>query len=405
MEAPALPPQELTLDRVAHEGVAEAELVVVLLQQQAALHQAPQVGDQLVFRAAGHGGQHVERCMAAEHRGGLHDAAIVARQAVEVALHELGQRPRERLGAELRGVVVARGDKDLLEEEGVAAGAVEQRVADRAGDRPVVHRAKERGHLGPAEPVEAQLVDLVAPLEADKDLRRRHPSGELVGPVGAHDQQRRPGQRREALEDRQALGVGPVEVLEHDQPGCLAEPHVDGRKHATDGIVALESVVGQHRPDQLVGPPERPVLGLPAEHHRPGRGRRDQLAQQPRLADARLAGDERDGRAAVVASPVLVDVRLAGGGQEAGQAGEGRRPPHHRRAEAGTTHEHRGRAYRRDPRPGPGLLGHVPAGRSTSGGTGAPRGRVASTEWTRRPRRAARLMRRSSASASSAAWR
>ena len=120
------------------------------------------------------------------------------------------------------------------------------------------------------------------------------------------------GSDGEALEDRQALGVGPVEVLEHDQPGCLAEPHVDGCEHATDWIVALESVVGQHRPDQLVGPPERPVLGLPAEHHRPGRGRRDQLAQQPRLADARLAGDERDGRAAVVASPVLVDVRLAG---------------------------------------------------------------------------------------------
>ena len=229
MEPPALPPQELTLDGVAHQGVAEAELVVVLLEQQAALHQAPQVGDQLVLGAAGHGGQHVERRMAAEHRGGLHDAAVVARQAVEVALHELGQRPRERLGAEVRGVVVARGDQDLLEEEGVAAGAVEQRVADRARDRPVVHRAEERGHLGPAEPVEAQLVDLVAPLEADEDLRGRHPAGELVGPVGAHDQQRRPGQRREALEDGQALGVGPVEVLEHDQPGCLAEPRLDGR--------------------------------------------------------------------------------------------------------------------------------------------------------------------------------
>ena len=316
METPALPPQELAFDGVAHQRVAEAELVVVLFEQQAALHEAPEVGDQLVLRAAGHGGQHVERRMAAEDRGGLHDAAVVARQTVEVALHELGQRPRERLGAEVLRVHVARRNEDLLEEEGVAAGAVEERVADRARDRSVVHRAQEGRHLGPAEPVEAQLVDLVAPLEADEDLGGRHPSGELVGPVGAHDEQRRPGQRRQALEDGQALGVGPVEVLEHDQPGCVAEPRLDDRDHVADGIVALEREVGQHRPDQLVGTPERPVLGLPAEHHGAGRGRGDQLAEQPGLADARLAGDERDGRAAVVTSPVLVDVLLAGAEQQ-----------------------------------------------------------------------------------------
>ena len=53
VEPAPLAPEQLVLHGVADELVAEAELVVVLLDEQAALDQGAQVGDQLVLGTAG----------------------------------------------------------------------------------------------------------------------------------------------------------------------------------------------------------------------------------------------------------------------------------------------------------------------------------------------------------------
>ena len=104
--------------------------------------------------------------------------------------------------AEVVRVAVARRHEQLLQEEGVAAGAVEEGVHDRARELAVVHRGQEGRHLGRDETVEAQLVDLVAALEARQHLGGRHAPGQLVGPVGADEQQRRPRHARPAARRR-----------------------------------------------------------------------------------------------------------------------------------------------------------------------------------------------------------
>ena len=60
VEPTAFPAEQLALDRVAHQLVAEAELVVVLLDEQAALDERAELDDQLVLGAAAQRGQHVE---------------------------------------------------------------------------------------------------------------------------------------------------------------------------------------------------------------------------------------------------------------------------------------------------------------------------------------------------------
>ena len=91
VEPAAFAAEQLALHGVAHELVAEAEAVVLLLDQEAAVDQRPQVGDQLVLGApVTERREHVEAGPGAEDRGGLDDAALVGRQPVELAADELG---------------------------------------------------------------------------------------------------------------------------------------------------------------------------------------------------------------------------------------------------------------------------------------------------------------------------
>ena len=77
-------PEQLVLDGVADELVAEAELVVGLLDEQATIDKGAQVGDQLLFGSVAEDGQHVELRPWSEHRGRLDELALFDRQAVEL---------------------------------------------------------------------------------------------------------------------------------------------------------------------------------------------------------------------------------------------------------------------------------------------------------------------------------
>ena len=153
VEPTAFATEELALDGVAHELVAEAEPVVLLLDQEAAVDQRPEVGDQLVLGPVTERRQDVEPRPGAEDRGGLDDAALVGRQPVELAADELGERPRQGPVGERLRIGVAGGAEDLLEEERVAAGAAQQRLghprARRVARRP--HRRTRRSRTGRAD--------------------------------------------------------------------------------------------------------------------------------------------------------------------------------------------------------------------------------------------------------------
>ena len=91
--------------------------------QEPAADEAAQHRDELALVHAGDRGQHVEGHPSAEHGGGLDHVALGRLEVVDLAAEDLGQVPRERLGAELLHGHATGRDQQLLEEEGVAAGA------------------------------------------------------------------------------------------------------------------------------------------------------------------------------------------------------------------------------------------------------------------------------------------
>src|SRR5262249_14650520 len=71
VEAAALATEQLLLDGVTHEGVAEGERVLALLDEEAALDEAAQHRDQLVLAGMRHRRQEVELGAPPQHGGGL----------------------------------------------------------------------------------------------------------------------------------------------------------------------------------------------------------------------------------------------------------------------------------------------------------------------------------------------
>ena len=132
----------------------------------------------------------------------------------------------------------------------------------------------------------------------------------LVGAVG-REQQNRPVVEvvREEDDEIERRRIGPVQILEHEQHRCgsralgeqrerlLEHPQLRARRlpvdlprlsERTQGLD--ERLVRQLRADEIDRAPE--------EHLEPGvAGAARELGREPRLADARLSGDE-DGRAA-----------------------------------------------------------------------------------------------------------
>ena len=224
--------------------MAERERVLALLHQQPALHEGAQDGDHLVLARAGDRGQQVELGPAAQDRGGLDEAALLGRQPLHLAPHQLRQRPRQRLAIELDRVDVAGHVQDLLQEERVPTGPPVERVDEAGRGHRAVHRRQERADIGAAQPLQVDVVDEAATLEALQHLAAGQATGQLVRAARADDQRGRQGRRRQRLEDGHALGVGPVEVLEHDEAHGGADALLDGRHDAAQRIVTVET--GRH---------------------------------------------------------------------------------------------------------------------------------------------------------------
>ena len=141
-----------------------------------------------------------------------------------------------------------------------------------------------------------------------------------------------PGSARRS-NSSEALGVGPVEVVEHHharRPAAdrgeqgEAGPHalVDvalGVDHHLEALVGLVAGVTEGVEQQLEGPAQRARVGLPRQHHGSRRQAPDELPDQTGLAHARLAADQGDGRG----GPVL--------GQPHEAVDLGRPPDHHGR--------------------------------------------------------------------------
>ena len=229
-------------------------------------------------------------------------------------------------------------------------------LVDRAERRlAALHDGEEVADRRRVEAVEPDVGDGVAPLDPQQRLGRGVAAGQAVGPVGAdeeHGTGPRAGvhrrQRGQPLEHRDALGVGPVQVLEDDQRGAAGgqpphqvgrRPHplvrapldvahrgVEGGELGVGGAVGLPHAV-EGVEHELQGAAERARVRLAGEHQRDGRRRVDQFLDEPGLADPGLARDQGDGRA-------------GSGAEQADEAVELGRPAHHHGRQTGAAGEH-----------------------------------------------------------------
>ena len=270
--------------------------------------------------------------------------------AADRVAHAVGQRQRALGG----GAVVQaplRGEQldELVDEERVAGA----RLVDRRDEL----RRDRLGLAGAAQPAGArggELADLVAAeaLQRQPGGRAREAAergGELGArvrlgvAVGGDRQQRDVGQRaRDELERQQRGGIGPVQVVEHDDERLalggggqqrgerVEEPEarlVGVQLGGAGGLAERRGELGQQAGDpgragaerggqRARSPPRgeraadlhpRPVGGraaaVPAAAPRPRRAARggvlDELARERGLADARLAGQQHEAAAAV----------------------------------------------------------------------------------------------------------
>ena len=282
-------------------------------------------------------------------------------QALDPQHQRVAQRRRQRAAP------VEPGGQQLLGEQRVALGAVEQ-ARQQIGVRLRAEDVGELlGQLGLRERLELDAAGVGVALQLGEQRAQRVAAVQLVGPVAGDHQHLLAAQRgREVDEERARRAVGPVEVLDRQQQAVLAAEPLEQLQQALEqarlggrrllrpfGALALPQA-GEHVREAgagggsqrvqrgVAGARERAQGGddrrvgqlalaeldaLAAEHAHPvlARGALE-LAEQPRLADARLAGDERDRRLARarVGQPGLELGQLVVAADERG-AGDARR--------------------------------------------------------------------------------
>ncbi len=392
----ALAGEQVVVDRLAEQGVPERVGRAAGPGEDVGLDGAAQRGLEVGGAEAGHRREQlVGDLPAGDARDPDHLAGAVV-EPVEVHQQHVGE-----LGGHVSPGGPGGADQ-LLDEERVALGAVDDLGDARLGDRRVlVDRVDQQAHVGVGEGVDLDPLD---PTQASPlgDLRaQRVPAVEVVGAVG-HDEPHGTGEGPGEEEAQHVAGrlVGPVRVLHDDEQravlGQRLEQVVDGGEDvaAVEGLVLVAVVGGaqasarleageggvtlgharrrlrplrEDAPEDLgegeVG--QRPVgqVEAVAGEHQPALAERDvaQLGQQSRLADARVAGEEHGVRRAVCgranAEPGDQVLQLGIASDEAGAAGGGHV------GHCGLPHRHRGGASR--------SRGHRPVVGGAGGAAGA----------------------------------
>ena len=221
VQATTLAAEQLVDDRIGNERVREPELVVSDLDQHSRRGQRPQGRQEVRFLCLGHDEQSLERSRSAVDRERLDDTPVAFVEPVQLLAHRFFQRPRQ-LGVEHLRHQGSRTDDphQLLDDERNTGRPAVQRLDERRGRLGVGgrrDRGDHRANLGTIEPVEPDLLDRMAALEAQHELAARLPSRELVGPIRGDDEQARPRLLGKAVDEVGAGRVDPVQIFDHEQ--------------------------------------------------------------------------------------------------------------------------------------------------------------------------------------------
>ena len=302
-----LRPRDLSVGYVAHEGMPERVLGLVLDRARAdRAHQLlpREVVERLAGQAlpdASHGGDRARPEDLPDHRGVLQEALAIDRQGVQPradeGLHGLGDGHPALVGdrSECRPVAledppVGEHPDELLRVERIAPGPFEKLGHDlRRQHRLLQERREQPGGVRLGERGERDRGRVALPTA---------PSGVALVELGARgtdDEQGNPARPLdEVLDELDQRTVGPVKVLEDEDERVargdgLQEPHPRGERLVATVSLRLRPA---HPDERGQAAPEPVALGLVLAHG--GHGRLELLEGEPgriRLEDPRLRLD------------------------------------------------------------------------------------------------------------------
>jgi hypothetical protein len=317
--------------------------------------------ERLVELDVGEPGRVGERgeALAAVGDGGCpHEAARVLVETVEAHQQQVAQRLGQRAG-----LVVEPRVEQLLDEEGVARGALHDRLELVAGEPAGRAQAHQGGDIGVGERLELDAADAGQPHPLGDGLPQRVPAVQVVGPVAHDDVHGAAEPLREDVPDEMARGgVGPVRVLDDEQQRLVDREGVERADEGREQLGPLDPRPGggrrpgQQRTERRETPGQAvaDVVGQPCERLRERlvgqravaeveavaghdavtglAGAEPQLAEQPGLADAGVSAEQHDVARVGIGHPRVAEqqVELA---TAADQGGRGvpvvRHAPHH----------------------------------------------------------------------------
>ena len=263
VEPDPLAGQEVVVDRLAEQGVAEA-VVALVRDEDVALDGAAHA---VLEAGLGETGDLVEQLVgdaAPGHAGRAHDLAGVVVELVEADEQHVG----ELLGHPAAGA--GGGADELLDEEGVALGAVDDAGDLALGQRLGVELVDQAPDVGRRQRLELEALDALEPGPL-RDLGAEGvPSVQVVGAVRRDDGDRpEEGPGEQEGEEVAGRPVGPVGVLDDDEERRLLGSGVEERVHRLEEVGPLErgavdapGVGGQAA--ALRGGGEDPASGLEA---------------------------------------------------------------------------------------------------------------------------------------------
>ena len=222
--------RHLVHERVAHPVRRAVEVAASRHDQLVALEGGQGIGQ---VRGGLDRGERPLSELHADHRRHPEQVARVRRQPVDPRQQHLVDRLRQGRAAGIAGA------HQLLEEERVPTGPMEQRLRPLRLD--VVARC-ERGHqlagLVVAQPVEVHLLV----------VRATRPSVRPAGPMERQHEDRGLRHHGEQLvEDGEGRGIGPVEVVEHDELRLDRGPGADhgGQRLDEEALAGVGGDVGE----------------------------------------------------------------------------------------------------------------------------------------------------------------
>ena len=297
VQAGPLPRQQLGVDRLLDQGVPEpVGAVAGVGQQHVGRDGLAQPGQQLGLGQAGHLGQEwVGHGRPGHGRDLQHLLGRLGQQL------DPGQQGVAQAGRQL-ALGTAGGGGQLLDEEGVAAGAGVDPPGQLGRDRRPLDAGQLGRHLGRAEAGQLQALDPAAAVQLGQERPQRVAAVQLVGAVGSDQQEAAVAQVADQEGEQVAGGpVGPVQVLDHqhgpalgaqalqhpeqqlEQPPLL-RPGAGGCGQPVEGRLAIGYAPppGGRAPDRVGAP----WVGAP------GGSRWAQLGQEAGQLGPGLAGDQ-----------------------------------------------------------------------------------------------------------------